>query len=289
VRAESAGRPAAPPLVAGLAGLGLVMLSAAGAATPDVLRLSGAARQGELLFGQTRPGAEVTLDGEPLMVTRDGHFVLGFGRDADATRALRVELDDGSVVERRLRPGKREYPIERVDGLPPETVTPPPEVLERIRREAARVAQARARRDPRADWSVDFQWPAAGRISGVYGSQRILNGEPRRPHYGIDIAAPTGTPVRAPAPGVITLAEPNLYFSGGTVILDHGHGLSSTFLHLSKVDTEVGERVTQGQIIGRVGASGRATGAHLDWRMNWRDQRVDPRPLVPPMPGDPDD
>ena len=267
----------------------LAALTVASAATNDALRLSGQARQGELLFGQTRPGAEVTLDGKPLPVTRDGHFVLGFGRDAETARMLRVKLNDGTMVERRLEPSKRDYRIERVDGLPPETVTPPPEVLERIRREAAQVAQARSRRDPRADWTVDFQWPATGRISGVYGSQRILNGEPRRPHYGIDIAAPAGTPVRAPAPGVITLAEPDLYFSGGTVILDHGHGVSSTFLHLSKVEAEIGERVAQGQVIGRVGASGRATGAHLDWRMNWRDQRVDPRPLVPPLSTGQDD
>ena len=278
-----------PRLLTRLGGIFLLTLAAASVAAPEALQLSGQPHQGKLLFGQTRPGAKVTLDGEPLKVTRDGHFVLGFGRDADRARVLRVELGDGTEFKRRLEPEPRDYRIERVDGLPPETVTPPAEVLERIRREAAKVAQARSQRDPRADWSVDFQWPATGRISGVYGSQRILNGEPRRPHYGIDIAAPTGTPVRAPAPGVITLAAPDLYFSGGTIILDHGHGLSSTFLHLSEVEANVGERVDQGQIIGRIGASGRATGPHLDWRMNWRDQRVDPRPLVPPMPASGDD
>ena len=129
-----------------------------------------------------------------------------------------------------------------------------------------------------------FVWPAEGPISGVYGSQRFYNGEPRRPHFGVDVAVPTGTIVRAPAAGVVTLAEPDLYFSGGTVILDHGYRLSSSFLHMSEVAVQVGDELQPGDIIGAVGSTGRATGPHLDWRMNWREQRIDPQLLAPPMP-----
>lgn len=144
------------------------------------------------------------------------------------------------------------------------------------------VATARQHRDNRSYYTQGFTWPAKGRISGVYGSQRVLNGEPRRPHFGLDIAAPTGTEVHAPADGLITMTHPDMYYSGGTIILDHGQGLSSTFLHLSKVLVEAGEFVKQGDLIGLIGATGRASGPHLDWRMNWLDRRVDPQPLLPP-------
>ena len=142
------------------------------------------------------------------------------------------------------------------------------------------VATARQHRDNQAYYSQGFAWPAKGRISGVYGSQRVLNGEPRRPHFGLDIAAPEGTNVFAPADGLITLTHPDMYFSGGTIILDHGQGLSSTFLHLSKILVEAGTFVKQGDLIARIGATGRASGPHLDWRMNWLDRRVDPQPLM---------
>jgi murein DD-endopeptidase MepM/ murein hydrolase activator NlpD len=167
-------------------------------------------------------------------------------------------------------------------------VTPPPERLERIRRERKLVGAAKARHLSRPDLLLDalagFEWPAVGPISGVYGSQRIYNGTPRSPHYGVDVAMPTGTPVYAPSAGVVTLAEPDLFYSGGTIILDHGFRLSSSFLHLSKLHVEVGQEVNQGDLIAEIGASGRATGAHLDWRMSWRDQRIDPQLLAPPMP-----
>jgi murein DD-endopeptidase MepM/ murein hydrolase activator NlpD len=171
-----------------------------------------------------------------------------------------------------------------VDGLPPQTVTPDPEALERIREEAAMVGNARARRDERSDFAGDWAWPATGRLSGFYGSQRVLNGEPRRPHFGVDVAAPEGSPVYAPADGIITLAHPDMYFSGGTIVLDHGHGLSSSFLHLSAIEVEAGTTVKQGDLIGRIGMTGRASGPHLDWRMNWLDKRVNPQPLVGEMP-----
>jgi murein DD-endopeptidase MepM/ murein hydrolase activator NlpD len=194
---------------------------------------------------------------------------------------LRVQTASGTEILRELVVTPREYAIERVDGLPPRTVTPDPEAAERIREESQMVANARARRGTTADYASGFAWPASGRISGVYGSQRVLNGDPGRPHFGLDIAAPTGSPVLAPADGVITLTHPDMYFSGGTIILDHGLGLSSTFLHLSEVLVEAGTPVRQGDLIARIGSSGRASGPHLDWRMNWLDRRVDPQALVP--------
>jgi len=250
----------------------------------QAFELQGEAIQGGLMFGRCGTGCSVFLDDSAIQVSPDGRFVIGFDRDETGERSLRISETGGAEQVRTLVVAARQYDIERVDGLPPKTVTPDPEALERIRREAAMVATARARRDARADYAAGFAWPAAGRISGVYGSQRILNGEPRRPHYGLDIAAPTGSPVYAPADGVITLAHDDLYFSGGTIVLDHGQGLSSTFLHLSRILVEVGDTVHQGELIGEIGATGRASGPHLDWRMNWLDRRVDPQLLMEGSP-----
>lgn len=262
----------------------LVLCATAPLAPPAwAFSLEGRPQQGGLMFGQAAPGSEVRLDGAPLMVSADGRFVFGFGRDDTGTVTLEVNEPGAEPARRALTIATRDYDIERIDGLPPATVTPPPEVLERTRREAGLVRQARARRDDRTDWAEGFAWPASGRLSGFYGSQRVLNGEPRRPHYGVDVAAPEGTPVTAPAPGIVTLAEPDLYYSGGTLIIDHGQGLSSTFLHLSEVLATPGDRVEQGDLVGRIGATGRATGPHLDWRMNWFDKRVDPQPLAGDM------
>jgi len=250
----------------------------------DDIRLEGEVIQGGLILGEAPPGSLVTLDGQEVMVSSQGQFVIGFDRDENGVRTLVITPPGSAPDTRNLAVQPRQYDIERVDGLPPRTVTPDPEAAERIRQEAAMVASARARRDPRTDFLAPFAWPATGRISGVYGSQRILNGEPRRPHYGLDIAAPTGTPVYAPADGVVTLAHEDMYFSGGTLILDHGQGLSSSFLHLSEILVEAGTPVKQGDLIARIGASGRASGPHLDWRMNWLDRRVDPQRLVEGLP-----
>ena len=248
------------------------------------LQLEGQTVQGGLLFGQAPPGSRATIDDEPLMLSADGHFVIGFGRDESAPRQLLVTLPDGKQIVRSLTPESRTFDIQRIDGLDQSHVTPPPQVLQRIRDDARLTRLARERRDERTDWLDGWIWPAEGRITGVYGSQRILNGEPRAPHWGLDIAAPTGTPVIAPAGGLVTLAEPNLYFSGGTLFIDHGHGLVSAFLHLSELLVEVGDYVGQGELIGRIGATGRATGPHLDWRINLGDRRVDPALLLPPRP-----
>jgi murein DD-endopeptidase MepM/ murein hydrolase activator NlpD len=248
------------------------------------IELDGEAVQGGLIFGTTLAGSQVFLDETEIMVSDEGRFVLGFGRDETGNRTLRIMAPSGGEETLTLAVAAREYDIERVDGLPPKTVTPDPEAAERIKKDAAMVASARTLRDSRTDYADGFAWPAQGRVSGVYGSQRILNGEPRRPHFGLDIAADQGSPVYAPADGIITLAHPDLYFSGGTIILDHGQGLSSSFLHLSRVLVETGAMVKKGDLIAEVGATGRASGPHLDWRMNWLDRRVDPQLLLDRAP-----
>ena len=261
------------------------LAAATNTAADRQLELSGQARQGGMMVGRTLPGSRVSQDGQALRVSAQGDFLLGFTRDAPPTSSLRVVLPAGEVIERTLDVASREYRIQRIDGLPKSKVTPrKPEDLERIRRDVAAAKKARARDDDRQDFLAGFEWPVVGPISGVYGSQRILNGKPRRPHFGVDIAVPTGTPVRAPAPGIVTLAVPDMFFSGGTLIIDHGHRLSSSFLHLHKLYAKVGDRVEQGDLLAEVGATGRVTGAHLDWRMNLRDRRIDPQLLVPPMP-----
>jgi murein DD-endopeptidase MepM/ murein hydrolase activator NlpD len=258
----------------------------AGGASASCVELEGNLVQGGMVWGNVAPGSRVTLDGEALDVLENGTTFAGFGRDASTTAALVVEGEGG--CRQTLHIARRDYKIQRVEGVPPQTVTPPKEQLERIRRERALVGAAKGRRLQRPDLLqgalASFQWPTEGPISGVYGSQRYYNGEPRSPHYGVDVAVPAGTPVRAPTAGVITLAEPDLFYSGGTIILDHGFRFSSSFLHLSKVLVEVGQEVRAGDVIGEVGATGRATGAHLDWRMSWRNQRIDPQLLAPAMP-----
>ena len=266
----------------------LALFAAANTVGADCVDLEGDPIQGGLLWGQVAPGAEVSVDGKPLPVMPDGAFLLGIGRDANTEITLVTEVD--ARCEQVVAIGQRDYRIQRVEGVPQKTVTPPEDVLERIARERALVREAKSMRLERPEFLQSVRsglsWPATGRISGVYGSQRFYNGTPGSPHYGVDVARPTGHPVVAPGPGVITLAEPDLFYSGGTVILDHGYGLSSSFLHLSEVLVEVGDEVTAGTLLGKVGATGRATGPHLDWRMSWFDQRIDPQLLVPPMPDD---
>ncbi|MEZ5573919.1 MAG: M23 family metallopeptidase [Halioglobus sp.] len=263
-----------------------VVVALPGRATENCVVLQGSLTQGGLVWGRVAPGSRVTLGGTQLDVLEDGTTFAGFGRDAPASVELIVE--GTQPCQQTLAIARRQYNIQRVEGVPQKTVTPPPEQLARIRREQALVDAAKAQRLARADLLegalAGFQWPALGPISGVYGSQRYYNGAAGNPHYGVDVAVPTGTPVHAPAAGIVTLAEPDLYFSGGTVILDHGYRFSSSFLHMSKVLVEVGQEVAPGDLIGEVGATGRATGPHLDWRMSWRGERIDPQLLAPPMP-----
>ena len=253
----------------------------ASAAQPD---LKGDFVQGGLVQGHTVPGTKISLNGRLVTVTPDGRFVLGFGRDAPETNILQSVTAAGKRLVRTLKIKKRQYRIQRIDGLPRKMVTPSAAALLRIRAEGKAISAARAVFTPVPHFAGGFIWPAKGRISGVYGSQRILNGEPRRPHLGIDIAAPTGTPVVAAAPGMVTLANTDMYFTGGTVIIDHGHGLSTVYSHLSAISAKLGQMVKQGENVGKVGSTGRSTGPHLDWRVNWFQERLDPRLLVGAMP-----
>lgn len=240
--------------------------------------------QGGIVFGQTDAGAEVLLDDAVIdTIAPDGRFILGFPRDYEGPAKLSIKHADGSVESFAYDIGDREFNIQRIDGLPEKMVTPDPKVIERIKDDSRQAREARTERFTENFLQNGFVWPALGTITGVYGSQRILNGEPRSPHWGIDIAVPTGTPVIAPADGIVTLAHPDMYFSGATLFVDHGLGVVSAFLHLSEIDVKVGDVVRQGDVIAKVGSSGRSTGPHLDWRVNVGSARIDAQLLVPPM------
>ena len=261
--------------------LALALLAAslprpAAAQADDRVVFPASAPQGAMVLGKVPPGSRVEYAGRTLRTTGYGTVVFGIGRDEAGPVTVTVVRPDGSRSEASIAVSARDWPVQRVDGVPPKTVDPPPEIAERIRREQAQVVAARARDDDRADFAQRFAWPLQGRVSGRFGNQRVYNGKPGSPHSGMDIAAPTGTAVRAPAAGVVTFAAPDLYLTGGTVLLDHGFGISSNFLHPSRIDVKVGDRIAQGQTIGAVGATGRATGPHLHWGMNWFDVRIDP-------------
>ena len=245
--------------------------------------LNGKFTQGALLRGQAPAGAKVTLNGETVQTNKDGKFVVGFEREATLQQTLVVKLDNGQVWQRDITLEKREYNIQRIDGLEQKMVTPPAEVTARIKQDNINVANARSGNTDLDALFTRFEWPAKGVISGVYGSQRILNGVPKWPHYGLDIANETGTPVYAPVDGVVTMAN-DLYYSGNTLILDHGMRVFSTFLHMDTITVEVGETVKQGEQIGTIGSTGRSTGPHLDWRINLGNTRLDPQTIISGSP-----
>lgn len=248
------------------------------------LELRGKWQQGGVIIGTVQPGTQVEYRGKQLRISPAGQFVIGLGRDAEKV-AILITIDSRGVSrEHRFDVKARTYNIQKVSGVPQQTVAPDPVQVERAKREAQMAADARKGDLPLTFFAEKFKWPLIGPITGVYGSQRFYNGVPNSPHYGVDIARPVGTPIKAPAGGVVTLVHPDMFFSGGTLIIDHGHGLSSTFIHLSKILVENGDLIAQGQVIAEVGKSGRATGPHLDWRMNWFEERVDPQDLVGSMP-----
>jgi len=249
-----------------------------------MLALDGSFLQGGLVQGTTEPGAQLSLDGTTVRVGADGGFLIGFGRDAKPVASLIARYPDGTGETRTLKIDKRTYDIQRIEGLPQAQVTPSPEDLARIKTEDAAIKSARARFTDATWYRAGFDWPAHGPISGVYGSQRILNGEARAPHLGTDIAAPEGTEVHAPAPAVVAFAGPNLFFTGNTIILDHGRGLFTLYAHLSAMAAREGDSVEKGAVIGRVGKTGRVTGPHLHWAAYLGETRLDPALLVPPMP-----
>ena len=249
------------------------------------LEFNRTVQQGAILVGQVAPGSAVSFAKREVSVSDDGYFVIGLDRDEGKQIAVSVtQPGETEAKTHHFDVTQREYKLQRVDGVPQSTVTPNPEQVARSRKEAAAAWRARDHDSGLQYYRAEFQWPLIGPISGVYGSQRIYNGVPKRPHYGVDVAKPTGTRVVAPAGGVVRLAHPDMFFSGGTLIIDHGQGLSSSFLHLSKILVEPGQTVAAGDEVAEVGATGRATGPHLDWRMNWFNKRVDPTLLVGPMP-----
>ena len=254
----------------------------------EIKLISGQAMQGGLMIFQTRPEAIITLDGIALPVSPEGRFVVGFHRDDTAAQLLQATDKDGRTASITLTPQIRIWDIQRIDNLPTNMVSPPADVIARIQKDIKNVKAARAKISDFDDVLENgFIWPVWGRISGIYGSQRILNGQPRQPHYGIDIALPEGVAVRAAAAGQVTMAE-DLYFTGGTIIIDHGYGLNSTYSHLLDMQVKVGDIVPRGQVIGSVGSTGRSTGPHLDWRINWQNKRLDPQlitgSLLPALP-----
>ena len=246
------------------------------------LTLSGQTAEGGLMFGKTNPGATVALDGVPVQVSPDGHFLLGFDRDAAGRKSLMVRLGAETMV-RDITVRDRDFKIERIDGLPKRKVTPDPKALARIRAEKALMAAAKIDSDPRAGYLDGFVWPVTGRVSGVYGSQRVLNGKPRRPHYGTDVAAPEGTPVRAIAGGRVAFVHSGMFFNGKTVLIDHGLGLRSVYIHMHETRVKAGQRVEAGGVIGAVGMTGRATGPHLHFALTLADTPIDPELVLAPM------
>ena len=277
----------APVLFSILLGFCLNNVQVAAAETlalQDGTLLEGEFTQGGLLLGTTKMGANILLDGMPVRVSDSGKFLLGFGRDDKLTWKLDIRYPDGSNFEHKFMISKRNYDVQHIDGLEQSKVTPPAEVYERIIDDIELVKNARRTDHDRTDFLEPMDWPLIGIITGVYGSQRVLNGQPRRPHYGIDIFAPADSPVVAPTAGIVTLAHDDMYFTGGTLIIDHGHGLSSTFSHLKSIVVTIGERVEKGQIIATVGSTGRSTGPHLDWRLNLYATRLDPQLVVGEMP-----
>ena len=232
--------------------------------------------QGSFILGKTKPGSEVFIDKKKVKVTSDGFFVFGLGRDRKYDVVITLDKD-GNKQEIVKKVQKRKYNIQRIDGLEEKKVTPPEEVYERIKRENKWISNARSIESDLTFFTKNFIIPIENAIiTGVYGSQRILNGKPKWPHYGLDFAADEGAKIKAMLDGTVTLVEPDLFYTGGTIIFDHGHGISTLYMHMEKVLVKKGQKVKQGDIIGTVGSTGRATGAHLDVRLNWFDVRLDP-------------
>ena len=232
--------------------------------------------QGSFILGKTEPGSEVFIDKKKVKVTSDGYFAFGLGRDRK--NDVVIKINKIKIVKKVF---KRKYKIQKIDGLEEKKVTPPEEVYERIKRENKWIGEARAINSDLNFFKNKFTKPLENAIvTGVYGSQRILNGKPKWPHYGVDFAAKEGTEIKAMLDGVVTLAEPDLFYTGGTLIFDHGHGISTLYMHMKTLMVNKGQKVKQGDIIGTVGSTGRSTGAHLDVRLNWFQTRLDPATVL---------
>ena len=244
------------------------------------VEFKGKFTQGHFIIGKTESGTKVLIDKKEVRTSDDGYFVFGIGRDRkyDVVITLNKDGNKQKIVKKVL---KRKYNIQRIDGLPEEQVTPPEEVYVRIKKENKLIGDAKAIDSNLTYFKNKFIVPIENTIiSGVYGSQRILNGEPKWPHYGLDFAADEGTTIKAMLDGIVTLAEPDLYYTGGTLMFDHGHGISTIYLHMQKLLVKKGQKIKQGDVIGTVGSTGRATGPHLDIRLNWFQTRLDPETVL---------
>ena len=240
----------------------------------------GSFKQGSFILGKTHSNSKVFIDDKKVRVAKDGYFVFGIGRDRKNNVIIKIVNNGKSkVIEKKVF--KKKYKIQKIDGLPQKQVTPPKEVYDRIKADNVLIGKARSIDSDLTFFKEKFQVPLKKSIiTGVYGSQRILNGKPRRPHYGLDFASAEGTPIKAMLDGVVTLAENDLYFTGGTIIFDHGHGVSTLYMHLKDVDVKIGQKVKQGEKIGTVGKTGRSTGPHLDIRLNWFNVKLDPASVL---------
>ncbi|MEZ9369098.1 M23 family metallopeptidase [Shewanella sp. 10N.286.51.B2] len=261
----------------------LVMVTLFSVASYGSINIQGKLEQGALVRGTVPAGSAVKLNGEVVKVTPKGQFAIGFEREAKTEQLLEVTYTDGLTQLKPLTIASREYKIDRLTGISKKIMQPDPVAQARAAKDSKQTRAARNVFSEQDAFMQAFIWPVTGRISGVYGSQRVYNGKPGNPHYGVDVARPTGTVVVSPADGVITLSVPDMFYSGGTLIIDHGYGINSTFLHLSKLYAKEGDVVTQGQPLAEIGATGRVTGPHLDWRLNWFQKRLDPVSIVPSM------
>ena len=241
----------------------------------DIL-LTGEIKQGGLVVGKAPSGSSITLNNEPLAVSKGGDYVFGFGRDDINQYKLVISQPNGKIEQQIIIPAKRSYKEQSIEGIAKSIMQPNPKAVARSKKDSSQIKAARKISSDLTSFSKGFIAPIDGIITGVYGSRRIYNGVKKRPHFGLDYAGKIGDPVKAPASGKVLLFVPDMFYSGGTMIIDHGQGVSSTFLHLSKAYVKVGEKVDQGQIIAAVGQSGRATGPHLDWRINWFNTKIDP-------------
>jgi murein DD-endopeptidase MepM/ murein hydrolase activator NlpD len=236
--------------------------------------------QGSFILGKTSPESNVIIDKKKVKVSKDGYFAFGLGRDRKNDIIIKI-IKNGEIKTFEKKVLKRKYKIQKINGLPKKQVTPPKEVYERIKNDNILIGKARSINSDLDFFKYSFIKPLEKSIiTGVYGSQRILNGKPRRPHYGLDFAAAEGTKIKAVLDGVVTLVEPDLYFTGGTIIFDHGHGISTLYMHMKSVDVKKGQFIKQGDIIGTVGQTGRSTGPHLDIRLNWFDIKLDPESVI---------
>ena len=232
--------------------------------------------QGHYIIGKTSPGAKILIDKKKVKVSKDGYFAFGIGKDRKFDIII---TENEKKIVKKIQ--KRKYKIQRIDGLPEKKVTPPEELYERIKKENQLIGKAREIDSDLPFFKEKFIIPVDDAIiSGVYGSQRILNGIPKWPHYGLDFAQKTGTPIKAMSNGIVTLAEKDLFYTGATLIFDHGHGVSTLYMHMDKIFVKVGDHVKKGEIVGTVGSSGRATGPHLDIRLNWFGERLDPQSIL---------